>query len=90
MFSRVMRTPLGVKSGRPLGNPSTGWPATWRPKTATRALSVNVMAGDCCLGILGRGEETGLGEELGNCRMSGFGDWLSRTFGAPVLRIWIS
>lgn len=48
MFSRVILTPRGVSSGRPLGNPSTGLPATCRPKTATRPLSTKVRAGACC------------------------------------------
>ena len=89
MFSRVIRTPFGVKSGRPLGKPSTGLPATWRPKTATRALSVKVSEGDCCLGILGslggeglEVEEKGRVVELGNCLRNGFGVWL-------VLNLWL-
>jgi len=83
MFSSVRRTPLGVKSGSPFGKPSTGLPATWRPKTATRALSGKVREGGDCFGFLGRfggegleEEEKGSGVELGNCLMKGFGVWL--------------
>ena len=45
MFSSVILTPLGVNSGRPSGNPSTGAPLTCLPSTATRGLSLNLRTG---------------------------------------------
>jgi hypothetical protein len=52
IFSRVILTPRGVRSGSPLGNPSTGFPLppppfTCRPRTATSPLSANFSAGFC-------------------------------------------
>ena len=55
IFSNVILTPSGVRSGRPLGNPSTGWPWTCLPSTATSGLSENLSAGvSCCLDTRGR------------------------------------
>ena len=49
MFSSVILTPLGVNSGRPSGNPSTGAPLTCLPSTATRGLSLNLRTrGNYC------------------------------------------
>ena len=53
MFSRVILTPRGVKAGNPFGNPSTGLPATWRPRTATDGSSSKLRERGCCLGNLG-------------------------------------
>ena len=79
IFSRVILTPSGVSSGRPLGNPSTGSPWTCLPRTATSGLSENLSEGfSCCLATRGRW----LGETLS------FPD--SFLFGAGVDLIWIS
>ena len=75
MFSKVILTPRGVRSGSPLGNPSTGFPFpppfTCRPRTATSPFSANFSAGFCCccwlvslLLLLGKGlEEERSGKE---------------------------
>ena len=69
MLSSVSRTPRGVRAGSPPGNPSTGRPATWRPRTADRALSAKVRESGCCFANLGdcvlEGKRKGCKEGLG-------------------------